>query len=868
MEYAISIYKPGERVYPEQCDFNSYFDLYLLCPECKQEVYLRNGNFIKPYFAHFHATNSRKVKPCSLRVSSDENAIDTSKIIEDRGQRLKIIQQHILSMLYIGKEKLVDDISFSYWFNSIKNDNNPTINKIIDNCIEYFIKNRQLVEDKYITHPAKTTNKHIRLQQQIALEVMNYLCANAKYNFHLRHLLYYSIYKLYKHEQHKLFEQIFLTKHIDEICQYTAKIILLNPWISAFHKLEINNSNNKTQPNIIKIYKNKSLTKPIESPIQLPIPFNCYGGKTLDQVMRYTLEVTSTKPFKVTIYFHSVRSRKGELINNKLEVMSIEAGIGILKPTFNNLPLEDKMVFSSQVDGEETTFNFHYEVVSLLALPYWIDNASQYVRLNQLAPVWLVVSKLWVKATYEENSAKSIEETLQVKPFTETQWWESIIESANLLPNCMQLQNALKSIPVTYQHLLKSLNAQSTTSLTVSFKEGYPDLCKTQELKSEQQLAKIEQVKTVVNTFKSGLIDNWSFPFQVTLQNGDYLYNANCPKMTLQLCLEQEKLVLYKLGKGYTRLFENETSTKNGITVLAGQSVGQVQNLNMIQDRTKLLTIGTLSVEQFDVWEWIATQPRYESIAKEMNKRRVLSLATIQQYNGIQTSNNTVTVGDRILAKRVFIGKQPLIHVNMLTKYKVNGEVLPEYHWLYQLCKIASRKMISNNAREVEHKLKSNELVAEDHDKLTKAKHNIKTLLRTINKTIKQFTKLGDKETVELSNIIAEYLMCKLGMTRYEVVGVIQNLDEQKFIELRDKAKANHNSKGIAMSEAQDLRQHHLPKYNYQLDEPVWLVTTTKNGEQKSKHWIVKRLNRNYYQIRDKKGFKFPVSVTMLRPFT
>ncbi|AFZ26893.1 hypothetical protein Cylst_4837 [Cylindrospermum stagnale PCC 7417] len=457
MDYAISMYQGGERVYAKDCDFNSYSEIGLLCPVCKQEVYLRKGDIRKSYFAHLHATNSRQVKQCSLRVSSDETATETINFIEDRGQRLKIFQQQFLSMFSIGKSKIVDDVNFNNWINSIKVENNQVIkiNNIIEDCIIFLIKHRQLMENKYIIHPNIIKNKQIILQQQIALQAMSYLSENAKFNFNLRYLLFYSIYQSYKHEKYKLFQQQFTTKDIDKICQYTVKVIMLNPWISAFKTIKFNNLSNETKPNIIRINKSKIST----TSIQLPIPFLCYGGKKLDQPIRYTLEVTSRRAFELTVFYHSSRNRQDEVINKKTEVMKICAGIGYLKPSFEVIPLEDKLVFSSLVDEENVNFNFHYEVIKSLALPHWIENAAQYVNLNEIAPVWLVISKLWLKATDGNATDNStIDDIIKPQSFTELQWRKALIESANLLPNCVALQNPLKAIPENYQYLLTPID--------------------------------------------------------------------------------------------------------------------------------------------------------------------------------------------------------------------------------------------------------------------------------------------------------------------------------------------------------------------------------------------------------------------------
>jgi hypothetical protein len=258
MEFAISMYKGGERVYAKDCDFNSYSELALLCPDCKQEVYLRKGKIIKPYFAHFRATNPKQAKQCKLRVSSDEHAIETNEFIGYRGQRLEIFQQRFISMISVGEQKIVEDVKFKNWIDSIKRDNNQAINNITKDCTEYFINHHKEIVEIYCI-PLKYDQPF--LQQQIALKAIDYLCIQSSLQL-LEYLLYYSIYKLYEHEQDKLFKQEILTIDIANICQYTAKVIMFNPWIEA-----VNNANdthlllNNYQILKSKIVKNQSLLK-------------------------------------------------------------------------------------------------------------------------------------------------------------------------------------------------------------------------------------------------------------------------------------------------------------------------------------------------------------------------------------------------------------------------------------------------------------------------------------------------------------------------------------------------------------------------------------------------------------------------------
>lgn len=260
MEYAISIYKPGERVYPEQCDFNSYSDLGLICPICKQEVYLRKGNIREPYFAHFHATSSRQVEECELRVSADGNSTEISSLIENRGQRLKIFQQHFISMIYFENSKIIEDVKFNNWINSIKRDNNQAINNIIKDCSQYFqcfLTHQRLMEDKYIFPSNKIKDKQIMLQQKIALEAIDYLCVKSNYKL-LEYIIYYCIYQLYKEK--------FTKTNIDSICHLVIETIMLNPWIKA-----LNNSKNISSLtiNISQLFEPEIVNTKSPSPLQI-----------------------------------------------------------------------------------------------------------------------------------------------------------------------------------------------------------------------------------------------------------------------------------------------------------------------------------------------------------------------------------------------------------------------------------------------------------------------------------------------------------------------------------------------------------------------------------------------------------------------
>lgn len=258
MEYAISIYKGSKRVYAKDCDFVSYSVEGLICPICKQEVYLRKGDIREPYFAHFHATSSRQVEECELRVSTDGNSTEISSLIENRGQRLEIFQQHFLSMICVGQEKIVNDVEFKKWIDLIKQSKNLAINNITNNCIDYFLTHRRIMKEKYILTSSKIEDKRILLQHQIALEAIDYLCVKSSSNL-LQYIINYSIYQLFRSEKDKLFGQDIRKNNIVNICDVAAKLVLNNFWIKEFqliqnkqykHKIYSQKDNNHNNINI------------------------------------------------------------------------------------------------------------------------------------------------------------------------------------------------------------------------------------------------------------------------------------------------------------------------------------------------------------------------------------------------------------------------------------------------------------------------------------------------------------------------------------------------------------------------------------------------------------------------------------------
>lgn len=218
----------GKIVYPDECDYFSYKELLLRCPFCGQEVFLKAGACRKSHFAHFAGTDPNQVEQCELRASSYKWSSGINSFFQDRGQRLKIFQDRFLNLISLENDTPVTNLEFNNWINSIKRDYDQSIDSIIADCIHYFLKHCHKIADKYIN-----TTVNINIQREIALEAIDYLCVKSSFNL-LEYLLYFSIYKLLRNKQHKLFQQHITAKDVDSICHFVIKIIMFNNWIEVF----------------------------------------------------------------------------------------------------------------------------------------------------------------------------------------------------------------------------------------------------------------------------------------------------------------------------------------------------------------------------------------------------------------------------------------------------------------------------------------------------------------------------------------------------------------------------------------------------------------------------------------------------------
>ena len=119
MKYAIAMYRAGFQVAADDCDHESAKKLGLICPFCKEAVFLRKGSYhersgrqvsVPSSFAHYHSDDPT-AQQCELRAKRQEGQEYLQRLeIESRNQRLKLFNNHLWEMfasqIGIGKAEL------------------------------------------------------------------------------------------------------------------------------------------------------------------------------------------------------------------------------------------------------------------------------------------------------------------------------------------------------------------------------------------------------------------------------------------------------------------------------------------------------------------------------------------------------------------------------------------------------------------------------------------------------------------------------------------------------------------------------------------------------------------------------------------
>ncbi|MDM9583042.1 hypothetical protein [Nostoc sp. GT001] len=297
----------------------------------------------------------------------------------------------------------------------------------------------------------------------------------------------------------------------------------------------------------------------------------------------------------------------------------------------------------------------------------------------------------------------------------------------------------------------------------------------------KRQLTK-ETVKpkpTTTNRINTGLLGNWSQPFFLQLEPGQYLADKlGTQPVQCQVAMENQLLVLYTLDKSFTR----------SEAIKACHSKKSF-SANLTQQRTKLLTIGTIELSEIPISKWSATQPQYEHIVKYLNKSTVLPEVIKQQYRGIFLTNETLSIGDRVLCKKNVIGNKVLVKSYLNEKYCVtHNHPKPECIWLDQLRNDITKKMLQANYKKVKQKVE-NYVINNSDAQIHKATYDVAKYTQSARSLVRQYQpSCNDSEIGRLALLITEYIFTKLNLNKSQAVELLKSLktDVNQYIKIRD----------------------------------------------------------------------------------
>ena len=284
---------------------------------------------------------------------------------------------------------------------------------------------------------------------------------------------------------------------------------------------------------------------------------------------------------------------------------------------------------------------------------------------------------------------------------------------------------------------------------------------------------------TSTNRINTGLLGNWSQPFFLQLEAGQYLADKlGTEPIHCQIAMENQLLILYVLDNSFTR----------SDAVSASHSKKSFSP-NLTQQRTKILTIGTIELSEVAISKWTATQPQYEILANLLNRSNSLPESIRSQYKGLLLTNETLSIADRVLCKKNVIGNKVLVKSYLDSKYsESHNQPKLECIWLDQLRNEITKKMLQANHKEVKAKVE-NYVVNNSDTAILKATHDVAKCTQLARSVIRLHQpNCSDSEIGRLAMLISKYIFTKLNLNKLQAIGLLQSLktDVNQYIKLRD----------------------------------------------------------------------------------
>lgn len=282
--------------------------------------------------------------------------------------------------------------------------------------------------------------------------------------------------------------------------------------------------------------------------------------------------------------------------------------------------------------------------------------------------------------------------------------------------------------------------------------------------KSKKIQEKVNEVRHTHQKFKSGYLDGWSNHFTVTLTKDDYLSDRlGCDPVNLQIRLEEnETLALYIVDqKTYT-----DARTKQ-----------------ITRQYSKLLTLASVEIDYIPMFNWIATQPRFEIASNQLNKYGKLLPSLSDKFANLVLTKDELKIGDRVLCKKISTGNKLVIRAIPDSFLSDNDSC----QWLCTLVRETQTKMIKGNHQQLKEKLELN--CSQNKDE-SKARYNIRKLIASARRLNRQHNPaISEDDSQRLATAIVNYLMVNLGMSKSGVVGYYHKLtaDRDMYLSLVEK---------------------------------------------------------------------------------
>ncbi len=199
MRYASSVRYGGQIISAVDCDYQSYKNLGLLCPNCKDAVFFQGQSSraleqkiisIPPHFKHFAAKDPALVQQCEARVAKYDAKELLRRATSVRNQRLKLLHRWFWQIFTVHHdslateaEKSIDQMKVIQFESGLILSLEEQFTKLLDCQTAFKTEARSLVaqisDQTYLNRISKSGE-----MTEKAVAILKSLCARIDYKMH------------------------------------------------------------------------------------------------------------------------------------------------------------------------------------------------------------------------------------------------------------------------------------------------------------------------------------------------------------------------------------------------------------------------------------------------------------------------------------------------------------------------------------------------------------------------------------------------------------------------------------------------------------------------------------------------------------